>query len=118
MKYLHRNFDGISIKGWWQLWTKETGFPDFTDSRSINGNGLHSCHAVTEKVILQIEGMTWEAWPLVIKKALERLEGIEKANISFKKKRGDVFFDPDKVSEAGIVNKVNRIGFKAKVIDQ
>lgn len=73
-------------------------------------------HAVTNKVILQIEGMTWPAWPLVIKKALEGLEGVEKARISFWKKRGEVFFDPEKVSEIEIVNKVNEIGFKAKVI--
>ncbi len=53
---------------------------------------------------------------MIIKKALEGLEGVEKANISFRKKRGEVFFDPDKVTETEIVNQVNRIGFKAKMI--
>ena len=74
--------------------------------------------AVTNKVVLQIEGMSWPAWPLIIKKALEGLEGVEKASISFLKKRGEVFFDPDKVSEAEIVNKVNEIGFSGKVIEE
>ncbi len=55
---------------------------------------------------------------MVIKKALEGLDGVEKVSISFKRKRGDVFFDPDKVSETEIVNKVNQIGFKAKVIEE
>lgn len=55
---------------------------------------------------------------MVIKKALEGLDGVEKVSISFKRKRGEVFFDPDKVSETEIVNKVNQIGFKAKVIQQ
>ncbi len=73
-------------------------------------------HAVTDNVILQIEGMTWASWPLIIKKALEGLEGVEKANISFRKKRGEVFFDPDNETETEIVNQVNRIGFKAKMI--
>ena len=72
-------------------------------------------YAVTDKVILQIEGMTWAAWPVVIKKALEGLEGVGKANISYSKKKGEVFFDPDKVTEQEIVNKVTQIGFKAKV---
>ena len=75
-------------------------------------------HAVTNKAVLQIDGMTCGAWPLVIKKALEGLDGVEKVSISFKRKRGEVFFDPDKVSENEIVNKVNQIGFKAKVIQQ
>jgi copper chaperone CopZ len=55
---------------------------------------------------------------LIVKKALEGLEGVEKASVSFLKKRGEVFFDPDKVSEAVIVNKVNEVGFSAKVIEE
>ncbi len=74
--------------------------------------------AVTNKLILQIDGMTWPAWPLIIEKALEGLEGVEKASISFFKSKGEVYFDPDKVSADGIVNKVNQIGFKAKLIEE
>ncbi len=55
---------------------------------------------------------------MVIKKALEGLEGVEKVSISFLKKRGEVFFDSEKVSENEIVDKVNQVGFKAKVIDK
>ena len=50
--------------------------------------------------------------------ALEGLEGVETAKISYKAKRGEVFFDPKKVSETNIVDKVNQIGFRAKVIDE
>jgi copper chaperone CopZ len=55
---------------------------------------------------------------LLIKKALEGLEGVEKANISYDTKMGEVLYNPEKVSETEIVNKVNQIGFKAKVIEQ
>ncbi len=75
-------------------------------------------HAVTDQVILKIEGMTWGAWPLIIKKALEGLDGVEKASINFRKKSGKVLFDPDKVSEKDIVDKVNQIGFRAKVMEK
>ncbi len=75
-------------------------------------------YAVTNKVILQIEGMTWPAWPVIIKKALEGLEGVEKAKVSFLKKRGEVFFDPEKVSEKEIIDKVNQTGFRANVIEK
>ena len=43
---------------------------------------------------------------------------MERADISYKTKRGEVFFDPDKVNEATIVEKVNQIGFKAKVVEK
>ena len=74
--------------------------------------------AVTNKVVLQIEGMSWPAWPLIVKKALEGLEGVEKASVSFLEKRGEVSYDPEKVTEKEIVNKVNKIGFRAKVIEK
>jgi copper chaperone CopZ len=54
---------------------------------------------------------------VIIKKALEGLKGVEKASISYSKKEGEVFFDPDKVTEKEIVNKVKEVGFKAKVIE-
>ena len=75
-------------------------------------------YALTDKVILRIEGMTWAPWPFIIKRALEGLEGVKKADISFSKKRGEVLFDPEKVSEKNIVNKVNEIGFNAKVVEE
>ncbi len=43
---------------------------------------------------------------------------MEKVNISFSKKRGEVLFDPDKVNEEKIVNKVNEVGFRAKVVEE
>jgi len=55
---------------------------------------------------------------LIIEKALEGLEGVEKASVSFFKSKGEVYFDPGKVSADEIVNKVNQIGFKAKLIEE
>jgi copper chaperone CopZ len=55
---------------------------------------------------------------VIIRKALEGLEGVEKASISYSKKEGEVFFDPDMVTEKEIVNKVNEVGFRAKVIEK
>jgi copper chaperone CopZ len=55
---------------------------------------------------------------LIIKKALEGLEGVEKASISYDTKRGEIQYNPEKVTETEIVNKVNQIGFKANVIEE
>ncbi len=43
---------------------------------------------------------------------------MKRADISFSKKRGEVLFDPEKVSEKNIVNKVNEVGFNAKVVEE
>ena len=75
-------------------------------------------YAVTDKIILKIEGMTWAAWPLIIRKALEGLDGVEKASVSYSKGKGEVYFDPVAVSEKEIVDKVNQTGFKAVVIEE
>ncbi len=75
-------------------------------------------YAESEKVILHIEGMVWAAWPLIIKKALEGLDGVDKASISYDEKRGEVSYDPEKVGETDIINKVKQVGFMAKVLEQ
>ena len=75
-------------------------------------------YAVTDKVMIKIEGMTWAAWPLIIRKALEGLDGVEKASVSYSKGEGEVYFDPAKVSEKEIVDRVNQTGFRAKVIEE
>ncbi len=75
-------------------------------------------YAESEKVILHIEGMVWAAWPVIIKKALEGLDGVDKASISYDEKRGEVSYDPEKVGETDIINKVKQVGFMAKVLEQ
>lgn len=55
---------------------------------------------------------------MIIKRALEGLEGVEKTSISYKTKMGEVLFNPNKVTPADILNRVNQIGFKAKMIEE
>jgi Cu+-exporting ATPase len=55
---------------------------------------------------------------LIIKKALEGLDGVEKATVSFEKKRGEVSYNPDKIGETDIINKVKEVGFMAKVLEE
>ena len=55
---------------------------------------------------------------MIIRKALEGLDGVEKASVSYSKGKGEVYFDHAKVSEKEIVDRVNQIGFRAKVIEE
>jgi copper chaperone CopZ len=48
-----------------------------------------------------------------VKKALEGLKGVEKADVSFAEKRATVTYDPAKVSVEDMVKAVSQAGFRA-----
>jgi copper chaperone CopZ len=52
----------------------------------------------------------------VVKKALEGLEGVNEATVSFKEKRADVLFDPAEVTVEDMMKAISRVGFRAKPI--
>ena len=49
----------------------------------------------------------------MVKRALEGLKGVSRADVSFKDKEARVTFDPAAVSIAQLVEAVNKIGFRA-----
>jgi copper chaperone CopZ len=55
---------------------------------------------------------------VIVKKALEGLEGVEKATVSYEEKRGEVSYNPEKVGKTDIINKVKEVGFMAKVLEE
>ena len=52
----------------------------------------------------------------MVKKALEGLEGVNDATVSFKKKRADVLYDPREVTVEDMVKAISRVGFRAKLL--
>jgi copper chaperone CopZ len=52
----------------------------------------------------------------VVKKALDGLEGVNEATVSFKEKRADVLYDPQKVTVEDMTRVISRVGFRAKLI--
>ena len=51
-----------------------------------------------------------------MRKALEGLEGVKKAEVSFSKKQAVVTYDPEKVSVDDMVRAVKQAGFRATEI--
>ncbi len=66
-----------------------------------------------ETVTIQIEGMTCEGCAVSIRKALKHLEGVKSVDVSFKKKRAIVKYDPAKVTPEQMAAAINQIGYKA-----
>jgi len=50
-----------------------------------------------------------------VKKALEGLKGVSRADVSLRSKEAAVAFDPSQVSVEQMVDAVNRLGFRASV---
>ena len=67
---------------------------------------------------LKITGMTCASCVLHVETDLKELEGIQEAVVNLPLKRGEVVFDPEKVSEKDIVNAVKKAGYKAIVDDR
>ena len=51
----------------------------------------------------------------MVKKALEGLKGVSRADVSFRAKEAVIAFDPEQVTIEQMVDAVNRAGFQASV---
>ena len=50
---------------------------------------------------------------MTVRRALEGLKGVKKAEVSFSEKRATVTYDPEKVSVDDLIQAVKRAGFQA-----
>lgn len=52
---------------------------------------------------------------MAVKRALEGLRGVSRADVSFRDQQARVTFDPAKVSVEQLIEAVNKIGFRASL---
>jgi mercuric ion binding protein len=62
-------------------------------------------------VTLQVQNMTCETCPIVVRKALQRVPGVNSASVDFALKTATVTFDPDKVKPAALTQATTNAGF-------
>ncbi|AWB43191.1 heavy metal translocating P-type ATPase [Paenibacillus sp. CAA11] len=67
-----------------------------------------------EQTTLQITGMTCAACATRIEKGLNRLPGVEQANVNLAMETAMVKYEPDAVSLEDIMKKVDQLGYKAE----
>jgi periplasmic mercuric ion binding protein len=67
-------------------------------------------------VTLAVENMTCGTCPIVVRKALERVPGVNSTAIDFEKKTATVAFDPDKTTSARLTQATTDAGFPSKLI--
>ncbi len=49
----------------------------------------------------------------MVKRALEGLKGVDRADVSFRDRQAHVTFDPDQATVDQLIDAVNRLGFRA-----
>jgi mercuric ion binding protein len=71
--------------------------------------------AATQTVTLSVTGMTCAACPITIKKALNKVEGVEKIQINLEKKEALIIFDDAKTTVEALLDATKNAGYPATV---
>ncbi len=64
-----------------------------------------------EQTVINVEGMTCGGCVASVTKAIQRLDGVEQANVSLESKIASVIYDKEKTSEAAIEQAVRDAGY-------
>lgn len=71
--------------------------------------------AATKTVTLSVPGMTCAACPITVKKALTKVDGVQKAEVSYEKREAVVTFDGAKTSAEALTKATENAGYPATV---
>lgn len=71
--------------------------------------------ASLSQVTLDVPGMTCSMCPITVRKALEKVPGVEKAQSSFQSRSATVSFDPNKTSIETLLQATANAGYPASV---
>lgn len=71
--------------------------------------------ATTKTVTLSVPGMTCAACPITVKQALSKIAGVQKAEVSFKKREALVTFDDAKTDADALTKATENAGFPSTV---
>jgi P-type Cu+ transporter len=81
----------------------------------MGGSKMSELDVKTEKVDLDLIGMTCAACATRIEKGLNKLEGVTKATVNLALESASVEYNPSQVNPQDIIKKVEKIGYQAKV---
>ncbi len=74
-----------------------------------------SAFAATRTVTLSVPGMYCEVCPITVRKALEKVPGVSKVNVSFEKKEAVVTFDDAKTNIKALEDATFEAGYESTV---
>jgi len=69
----------------------------------------------TNRITLEVKGMTCAACPVTVTKSLEKLDGVQRANATLSPPEAIVVYDPNKVSIKQLVEATTNAGFPSSM---
>ncbi len=73
--------------------------------------------APPQTLTLQVQKMTCGTCPIVVRKALEHVPGVQKVAVDFDRKIAVVTFDPDRVTTATLTDATTNAGFPSSPVN-
>jgi periplasmic mercuric ion binding protein len=71
--------------------------------------------AATQTVTLSVPGMTCAACPVTVKKALSKVEGVQKIVVSFEKKQAVVTYNDAKTNVEALTKATENAGYPSTI---
>lgn len=71
--------------------------------------------AAMQTITLAVPGMTCAACPITVKKALTKVEGVTKAEVSFEKREAIVTFDDTKTTAPALSKATEDAGYPSNI---
>lgn len=71
--------------------------------------------AASQIITLSVPGMTCAACPITVKKALTKVEGVTKAEVSYEKREAIVTFDDAKTSAQALTKATEDAGYPSSI---
>jgi mercuric ion binding protein len=84
---------------------------------TITALTLSPAFAASKTVTLSVPSMYCEMCPITVKKALNKIEGVNKVDASFEKKEAVVTFDDDKTTVKALTKATEDAGYPSHVVD-
>jgi mercuric ion binding protein len=72
-------------------------------------------YAATKTITLSVSNMTCAACPITVKKALSKVDGVEKAEVSYENKEAVVTYDDAKTSVDALTKATDGAGYPSAV---
>lgn len=70
-----------------------------------------------DKISIKISGMSCSSCSQKIEKALQKVEGVEKASVNLPMEKAYIEFDPETVSEQQLLDEVEKTGFEGRLLE-
>ena len=91
---------------------KNDNYQKFSENQ---GQGFPKNQKGKQEILIPVEGMSCANCALKIEEVLSETEGVEEASVSYASGQAKVVYDPGRLSQQELVDRINQLGYRAAV---